>query len=195
MNALPPTHLILVLLVCTGASCSTGGQAAKGPTTMITGDDTTEPPFAPDAKAEQGADTSGCGVRQAARTFVGFSDEQSLDDFDLTAREAERVLAAAKVELCRLGPSRDKDGTLRAALSGGIVEITAVRFRRGDLTSAVLNLQTAPADDGEPSALEIRWIAQAKRVANAWEVVSAVREQTKRAGPPKPRALPGGVKR
>jgi hypothetical protein len=87
------------------------------------------------------------------------------------------VLAAVKVELCQLNQAQDKDGTLRAALSGGVVEIAAVRFRRGDLTSAVLNLQTAPPEGAEPSALEIRWLVNVKRVADAWHVVSATRQK------------------
>jgi hypothetical protein len=169
--------LVFVLCVCTVESCSTGMPGARGPTTMISGNGTTEPAAAAQATPDQGSLASACGVRQARRTFVGFSDEQSLADFDLTAREAERVLAAVKVELCQLGKAQDKDGTLRAALSGGIVEITAVRFRRGDLASAVLNLQTAPPEGAEPSALEIRWLVNVKRVADAWQVVSATRQK------------------
>jgi hypothetical protein len=152
---------------------------ARGPTTTIAGNDSGEAEASPRTEAQHASDAAGCVVRQAARTFVGFGDKQSLDNFDLTAREAERVLAAAKVELCQLGPAQDKDGTLRAALSGGVVEVTAVRFSNADLTSAALNLQTAPPDGAGSSALEIRWIAQFKRAANDWHVASAVRQKTK----------------
>ena len=121
-----------------------------------------------------------CDVRQSARTFVGFESKQSLDDFDQTAAEAERVLSMSKLALCRLSPAQDKDGTLRAALAGGVVEITAVRFARADLSEAVLNLQTAPEDGGPASPLETRWLLRVTRAADAWQVVSAVRQKAKR---------------
>jgi hypothetical protein len=78
--------LVFVLCVCTVESCSTGMPSARGPTTMIGGNDATGPAGAAQPTPEQGSLASACGVRQARRTFVGFSDEQSLADFDLTAR-------------------------------------------------------------------------------------------------------------
>jgi hypothetical protein len=179
----------LLTLTCALAGCAATetSRAAEGPTTMLRDDDATnggDATRAGDAtsaaEAPAGA-SAGCVVRQSPRTFVGFADQQSLDDFDRTAAEAERVLAMTKVALCRLSARQDRDGTLRAALSGGVVEITAIRFQHKNLASAVLNVQTAPADGtASASALETRWLLKVERTGTDWGVVSAVRQKAKR---------------
>jgi hypothetical protein len=154
-------------------------NGASGPTTMISD--------APGSEASAGVETEsgtpsdsppasdgGCGVRQAPRTFVGFADKQGLDAFERTAAEAERLLAAIKIELCSLRAAQDHDGTLRAALSGGLIEITAVRFTRGDLSTANVDVQTL-ASDGRSAGAEIHWLVRTKRSAQGWQVVSSAR--------------------
>jgi hypothetical protein len=179
----PYSHQVALglVLACTWVGCTTAsatGAAAAGPTTVIKDGDAPEPAHDARADAEQAPDTApACVVRQAARTFVGLPD---LNNFEVTAREAERVLQMAKLELCQLDAAQDKDGTLRAALSGGVVEIMAVRFDGDELSRAVLEVQTVPVDGSKPSALETHWRVHAERVADEWQVASTMRESSRR---------------
>src|SRR5262249_37502527 len=122
----------------------------------------------------EGSGAQGCSVRQAARTFVGFADKQGLDAFEQTATQADLLLAALKRELCALTPAQDHDGTLRAALSGGMLEITAVRFTHKNLATANVDVQTL-APDGNAQSGEIHWLLRTKRGAQGWQIVSSAR--------------------
>jgi hypothetical protein len=115
-----------------------------------------------------------CDVRQAPRTFIGFADGQTLDDFEATAIEAERLLATLGVVLCGLSEEQDAQGTLRAALAEGAVEITAVRFTLADLTTADVELRSA-TESGTDGGAEPRWLVRCERAGNAWRIVSALR--------------------
>jgi hypothetical protein len=143
---------------------------------MIT-DSQTSPPneSAGEESPATSATGAGCGVHQAPRTFVGFAERQTLDDFERTAAEAERLLAAVKLELCALKSAQDRDGTLRAALSGGQVEITAVRFTRKDLTSANVDVRTLAPDGSADTGSEVHWLAHVKRRKADWRVESVAR--------------------
>jgi hypothetical protein len=90
-----------------------------------------------------------CPVHRAERTFVGFSDEMSLEDFELAAIQAERILDAVKTQLCSSLDARSPDGTLSTALELGGVEVTSIVFTRADAGAADVRVRPAakPADD------------------------------------------------
>lgn len=177
--------LVALLAGCALAACESHNpnNGAAGPTTMIKDDGSQESSGgeSSDAGASgvpsdigEGSAQQGCDVRQAPRTFVGFADKQGLDAFERTAAEADQLLAALKRELCALSPAQDHDGTLRAALSGGLLEITAVRFTRKDLTTANVDVQTL-APDGSPAGGEIHWLLHTKRGGKGWQIVNSAR--------------------
>ena len=146
------------------AAPSSGGESASSGASGVPSD----------IGESEGGGEQGCEVRQAARTFVGFADKQGLDAFERTAVEADQLLAALKRELCALTPAQDRDGTLRAALSGGLLEITAVRFTHKNLASANVDVQTL-APDGSPQGAEIHWLLRTKRGTQGWQIVSSAR--------------------
>jgi hypothetical protein len=160
-------------------------NGAAGPTTMINeegaqssgGDTSSEAAgtLPSDLGEAEGEPSSGCGVQQAPRTFVGFADKQGLDAFERTAAEAEQLLAVVKRELCMLTPAQDRDGTLRAALSGGLLEITAVRFTRKDLTRANVDVQTLAPDGQSQGRGEIHWLLRTQRGAQGWHIAASAR--------------------
>jgi hypothetical protein len=160
-------------------------RGAAGPTTMIKDDGSAQSSGGESSEAgaagvpndigEGGGAEQGCIVRQAPRTFVGFADKQGLDAFERTAMEAEQLLAALKRELCELSPAQDSDGTLRAALSGGLLEITAVRFTRKDLTTANVDVQTIAPDGDSQGQGEIHWLLRTKRGARGWQIAASAR--------------------
>jgi hypothetical protein len=112
-------------------------------------------------------------VRQAERTYVGFAADQSLEDFEATARAAKRVLRTLKTQLCRLGPEQDHAGALRAALAGGGAEITSVQFTSGQLLFADVGVATGGAGGSAPDARDREWVVQVQRTGEAWQVLSA----------------------
>jgi hypothetical protein len=175
-------------MCCAFAACGphNPNNGAAGPTTMIDdGNESTSSSGGDSASSgasgvpsdigEGSGGEQGCSVRQAARTFVGFADKQGLDTFEQTATQADQLLAALKRELCALTPAQDRDGTLRAALSGGMLEITAVRFTHKNLATANVDVQTL-APDGNAQGGEIHWLLHTKRGAQGWQIVSSARK-------------------
>ncbi len=154
------------LLLCSAlACCSSTVPAESEPATAPAGARSAGGEGAAVASPAS-APRAGCRVRQAQRTFVGFAEHQSLDDFEATALEAERVLHMLKAELCRPHAASSSDPKLRAAIGAGLLEITAVRFTRADLSAA-----TAELREPEP-ATQARWLLQCARTDTGWQIVS-----------------------
>jgi hypothetical protein len=112
-------------------------------------------------------------VRQAERTFVGFATDQTLDDFEATARHATRVLRLLKTQLCRLGAEQDRAGKLRAALDAGGGEIRSVHFSSGELLLADVGVQVGERAGAESDDAGRTWVVHVQRTGEAWRVLSA----------------------
>jgi len=112
-------------------------------------------------------------VRQAERTFIGFAADQTLDDFEATARQATRVLRLVKTQLCRLGAEQDRAGALRAALDAGGGEIRSVHFSSGELMLADVGVQIGERDDAEPADPGSAWVVHVQRAGEGWRVLRA----------------------
>jgi hypothetical protein len=126
------------------------------------------------AAGEGGRD---CRVQRAARTYVGFSDEMSLDDFELAALEAERILLAIKTQLCEFSDAHDRDGSLRSALQTSAVEVTSIAFTEDDAGAADVRIRLlvtdiAPGEANDP-AERPSWLLELVRGAGGWQVVSS----------------------
>jgi hypothetical protein len=99
----------------------------------------------------------------------------SLDDFELAAREAERILKLLRTSLCALPAGCDAGGSLRATLAAGTqLEIAAIYFTRDDATRADVNVQTAAAAGDADTAPAQRWVLKLERSAQGWRVASVV---------------------
>lgn len=106
--------------------------------------------------------------RKAARLYVGFSAGMTLDDFELSAFEAERI-AATLLRLCERD-EQTADADLRAALATAGLEITAIEFLRDDAGAARVRLQRAAAGGSEaPEA----WQLDLTRTPAGWRLLSA----------------------
>jgi hypothetical protein len=128
------------------------------------------------AGADGGRDSPACRVRRAERTFVGFSDGMSLEDFELAAFEAERIVLAVKAQLCQVDAALDADGSLRAALADGTIELTSIVFTQDDAGAADVHARWVPdasATDAGGSAGP-SWSLRLTRMADGWRVVAAV---------------------
>lgn len=137
-------------------------------------------PVAVDAGAEAGSDAgeqdASCRVRRAGRIFVGFSQGMSLDDFELAALEAERIIAALQAQLCVLDDTLDVDGSLRAALRTGAIEITSIVYTQDDAGAADVQARTVQGDAAssviQQDAAVSTWSLRLMRTAGVWRVVS-----------------------
>jgi hypothetical protein len=119
-----------------------------------------------------GGDGSTCRLTRAQRTFVGFSDGMSLDDFELAAFEAERIVAALQTQLCELDDRLDEDGALRAALRTGSIEITAITFTQDDASAADVQVHAiVDADAGGAPQQPGSWLLDVMRIAGSWQIV------------------------
>jgi hypothetical protein len=182
-------RLAIVLSAC-GAVLACGGTHAARPQSR--------PAVSrADAFAEGGAGgaaTSACTVHRAARTYVGFSENMSLDHFELAAFEAQRILAALAVQLCELtddeSPPRsagavpttvDADGSLRAAMQLRTLEVTSIVFTQDDASGADVSVRFASresASGGGASDAGERpsWRLELVRRADDWSIVSSARQ-------------------
>jgi hypothetical protein len=137
-----------------------------------------------DASSHRGAGdaaASACTVRRAARTYVGFSANMSLDDFELAAFEAERILAALAVQLCELTDAVDADASLRAALQLRTLEVTSIVFTQDDAGGADVGVRLAarervPGGDASDAGERPTWLLELVRVADDWSIVSSARQ-------------------
>jgi hypothetical protein len=113
-------------------------------------------------------------VRQAERTFIGFAEGQSLDDFEATASEAQHVLRAVRSQLCRLDQQRD-NGLRTASLESTGLQITAVRFMLADLSAADVEVKAGAQDpiQAQAKAGETVWNVRMQRSGPAWRVLSS----------------------
>jgi hypothetical protein len=116
------------------------------------------------------------GVKQAARTFIGFAKGQNLDDFEATATEAERVLRAVKTQLCRLDAQRD-NGLRAGSLTDGGLLITAVKFTSADLSAADVELKRAEDLDNDVPPQRLWLVRMQRSAAAAWSVLLSRRPQ------------------
>jgi hypothetical protein len=165
------------LLSCEGprAPAAGAGKTSGGEQVAAAGDATHA------AGAQQGAAerprVPPCpGVKQAARTFIGFAEGQSLDDFEATANEAERVLRAVKKQLCRLDAQHD-NGLRAGSLTQGGLTITAVKFTTADLSAADVELKRAEDLDNDVPSQRL-WLVRMQRSAAAvWSVLLSRRPQ------------------
>jgi len=133
-----------------------------------------------------------CSVRRAARIYVGFSPNMSLDDFELAAFEAEQILAGLGAQLCALSDEHDREARLRGALHAGALEATSIVFTRDDAGAAAVRVRRAPPDISPPrsagemppidgaadarATLELpTWLLELVRTsASGWQVVSVL---------------------
>jgi hypothetical protein len=137
-----------------------------------------------DASANGGAGdaaASACAVHRAARTYVGFSENMSLDDFELAAFEAERILAALAVQLCESTEAVDTDGSLRAALPLRTLEVTSIVFTQDDAGGADVSVrfaapESASGADASDAGVRPSWLLELVRVASDWSIVSSARQ-------------------
>lgn len=112
----------------------------------------------------------------AVRTFVGFSPNMEIADFESAAFEAERISSLVQARLCALWEARGADGGLRAALDAGAqLEIAAIQFTRDDAGAAEVHVKLAreampaPADRSEPNSA---WVLTFERDADGyWRLV------------------------
>jgi hypothetical protein len=115
--------------------------------------------------------------RRAPRTFVGFSENMSLDDFELAATAAERILAMLEAELCALSPEQDPEGSLRAALAAGVqVQITSVELTLDDATAADVTVRIEPDPDAGTAQPLSTWTLQVVYDGQSWQIHSVMPE-------------------
>jgi len=131
------------------------------------------PDVAPADVARQPQPRACPNVRQAERTFVGFAADQTLADFEVTARQATRVLRVIKAQLCRLGPEHERGGGLRAAVDATGGEIRSVHFSSAQLLLADVGVQTREQPGAEPDAGTRDWVVHVQRQGDAWRVIGA----------------------
>ena len=127
-------------------------------------------------RSASGATQAPCAsdVRRAARTYVGFSANMSLDDFELAAFEAERILAGLGVQLCALTDAQDRDGSLRAAVRARALEVTSIIFTRDDAGGAAVRVRVAAIGSDRRATVDLStWLLELTRTTNGWQVVSA----------------------
>jgi hypothetical protein len=115
--------------------------------------------------------------RKAPRTFVGFSDDMSFEDFELAAYEAERILSLVGAELCMITEAEDSAGSLRAALGAGArVEIIAVHFTHKDAGAADVHVRLlSDGGSGAGAGTVAQWLLRLDRQEDAWRIESVDR--------------------
>jgi hypothetical protein len=164
----------LALSCCAATPLACGARHAEHPDAVPS---TIGADAAAQAGADSGRDSPACRVRRAERTFVGFSEGMSLEDFELAAVEAERIVLAVKAQLCELDASLDAEGSLRAALDDGAIELTSILFTQDDAGAADVRARWVP-DEGAPVTLEdpaaLAWSLRLTRMADGWRVVAVV---------------------
>lgn len=109
---------------------------------------------------------------RAQRTFIGFSEGMSLDDFELAAIESERAMDLVQRELCARADELEPSGALASELAAGRLELFEVLFVRDDASAADVGLRPlAGLDAGAGGGYRVA----VERSADTWRIVSVTR--------------------
>ncbi len=158
--------IALAFAACATA-CATGAAQRPEPAPLPTTLDR--------SASGQAAAPCASDVRRAARTYVGFSANMSLDDFELAAYEAERILAGLGAQLCALTDAQDRDGSLSAAVHARALEVTSIVFTRDDAGAAAVRVRLpAVGSDARATVEHSAWLLELTRTENGWQIVSAI---------------------
>jgi len=147
----PRRVFVLALLAACGAGASASTNTSMMPSREPSAPDDpggTAPPEAAGDDPEQHGQHATCLAR-ARRSFVGFSQGMSLEDFDLAAREAENVMALTERALCQQASALEPSGRLAADLGAHRLVLFEVLFVRDDASVANVGLRRTDAPEGD----------------------------------------------
>ena len=143
----PRRAFVLALVVACGAGASASTRSDIEPTQV---------PSAPGGlegsgygeQADEDTEHATCLVR-SPRSFIGFSEGMSLNDFDLAATEAKHLMVRAEDVLCQQANALEPSGKLATDLAAHQLTLFEVVFVRDDASAADIGLRRfdAPEDD------------------------------------------------
>ncbi|MFI5308646.1 MAG: hypothetical protein ACHQ53_14900 [Polyangiales bacterium] len=161
-------HPLCASLAAVLTACGAGGGAGKDAGTALRPDAGTTRNAGSGTDDDAGRARARC-VPRNAHTYVGFSAGMTLDDFELAAYEAERILAMIERELCSRANALAPNGTLAAGLSARRLELFEVLFVRDDASAADVGLRAL--DDTTPHSSTGYRIA-VERTNDEWAIVA-----------------------
>jgi len=126
------------------------------------------------AAAGSGAEDAGAGCKllQATRTYVGFSEDMTLADFELAAVQSTELLHTLKARLCARAPELDPSGALLRDLRAQRIEVYEILFTAANASAADVGLRAIESgDDAGASGKGYRLRAEVR--ISGWEILSA----------------------
>jgi hypothetical protein len=138
----PRRAFVLALL----AACGAGASASTRSSTEPSQDPDGLEGAAQAGVTDEGTQHASCLVR-SQRSFIGFSEGMSLDDFDVAATEAKQVMALAEDMLCQQANALEPSGKLARDLAAHQLTLFEVRFVRDDASAADIGLRRLDAPD------------------------------------------------
>ena len=108
---------------------------------------------------------------KSERYFVAFSEGMSLQDFELAAKEAKRIMTLTTQTLCERADALEPSGALSADLGAQHLEAFEVRFVRDDAGAADVTLRSLDSPEDQRGVYRVA----VERTQQGWRLTGVSR--------------------